>query len=176
MVGIGMGAFAVSKRRPIGDNIRLTMALAVVSVLPDLDVIAFSFGIPYHHPFGHRGFGHSLFAAAIISLVIWLLIRGDMRLRSGNSIRVRELIVITVVAMSHPLLDMLTNGGLSIAVFAPFSFKRYFFPIDPIPVSPIGLTKSLFPILYFEAKLFVPIALGLWTFRYFLNRVIRHAG
>ncbi len=176
VVGIGLGAYAVSKRRTLRDNIVLTVTLAVVSVFPDLDVIAFSFGIPYHHPFGHRGVGHSLIAAAIISLFFWSFMRWDMNLRAENSIGLRELAVATIVAVSHPLLDMLTNGGLGIAVFAPFSFERHFFPIELIPVSPIGLTKSLLPILYFEAKLFVPMALGLWISRWFLNRCFRQSG
>jgi inner membrane protein len=33
----------------------------VCSMIPDADIIAFSFGIPYHHFLGHRGFFHSLF-------------------------------------------------------------------------------------------------------------------
>jgi inner membrane protein len=33
--------------------------LAVLcSILPDVDVLGFSFGIPYHHVLGHRGFFH----------------------------------------------------------------------------------------------------------------------
>ena len=33
----------------------------------------------------------------------------------------------------------LTDGGLGVAFFAPFSARRYFFPWRPIEVSPIGL-------------------------------------
>jgi inner membrane protein len=36
------------------------------------------------------------------------------------------------------LLDALTNGGLGVALFAPFSNERFFFPWRPIEVSPIG--------------------------------------
>ena len=35
---------------------RLTFALVVLSVFPDLDVVAFQLGIPYSHWLGHRGF------------------------------------------------------------------------------------------------------------------------
>lgn len=31
------------------------------TVVPDADVIAFDFGIPYGHLFGHRGITHSIF-------------------------------------------------------------------------------------------------------------------
>jgi inner membrane protein len=37
------------------------------------------------------------------------------------------------------MLDALTNGGLGVGFFAPFSNKRYFFPYRPIKVSPIGI-------------------------------------
>src|SRR4051794_25124040 len=39
------------------------------SMLPDIDVIGFSFGIPYDDMFGHRGFTHSLFFAAVVAAV-----------------------------------------------------------------------------------------------------------
>jgi inner membrane protein len=37
-------------------------------MLPDIDVIAFSFGIPYEAMFGHRGFTHSFFFAALVGV------------------------------------------------------------------------------------------------------------
>lgn len=43
-----------------------------------------------------------------------------------------------VVAVSHPLLDSLTDGGLGVALFWPFSNERFFAPWRPIPVAPIG--------------------------------------
>src|SRR5215468_1372822 len=42
---------------------RLLLAGVVGSILPDFDVIAFRFGIPYEDQFGHRGFSHSFFFA-----------------------------------------------------------------------------------------------------------------
>jgi inner membrane protein len=32
----------------------------------------------------------------------------------------------------------MTNGGLGVAFFSPFTNSRYFFPFHPIMVSPIG--------------------------------------
>ena len=40
---------------------------ALCSVLPDLDVIGFRFGVRYSDFWGHRGFTHSLFFAALIA-------------------------------------------------------------------------------------------------------------
>ena len=42
------------------------------------------------------------------------------------------------VTFTHPLLDMLTNGGFGVALLAPFSNQRFFLPWRPIEVSPIG--------------------------------------
>lgn len=39
------------------------------SVLPDADVLAFRFGIPYADPFGHRGASHSLALAVLLGLL-----------------------------------------------------------------------------------------------------------
>jgi inner membrane protein len=44
-----------------------------------------------------------------------------------------------LATLSHPTLDALTNGGLGVGFFAPFSNERYFFAYRPIEVSPIGV-------------------------------------
>ena len=44
---------------------------------------------------------------------------------------------------SHGLLDMLTNGGLGVALFWPFEQTRHFAPLTPIAVSPIGLSDFI---------------------------------
>ena len=44
-----------------------------------------------------------------------------------------------MVTASHGILDALTDGGLGIALLAPFDYDRYFFPWTPIVVSPIGI-------------------------------------
>jgi membrane-bound metal-dependent hydrolase YbcI (DUF457 family) len=61
---------------------------------------------------------------------------------------------------------MLTDGGLGIAVFAPFSSHRFFFPVQPIPVSPIGISPRVFPILAWEAAVFAPFPLAAWGSRF----------
>ena len=48
-----------------------------------------------------------------------------------------------LLTASHGILDALTNGGLGIAIFSPFSNERYFFPWTPITVSPIGVAGFL---------------------------------
>jgi inner membrane protein len=112
----------------------LLLAGAVCSIIPDLDVIGFRFGVRYQDLLGHRGFTHSiLFAAALGALV------GLTLFRHGPVGGWTVFLFLFVSTLSHPLLDMLTNGGLGVALLAPFSRERYFFPWRPIEVSPIGV-------------------------------------
>jgi len=113
---------------------RLLLAGVVGSILPDFDVIAFRFGIPYEDQFGHRGFSHSFFFAALIGL---LGACGHRWLRCGFGIAFCFLFVSTA---SHGILDAFTNGGLGIAFFWPWSDERYFLRYRVIEVSPIGLS------------------------------------
>ena len=46
---------------------------------------------------------------------------------------------LAVLGASHGILDAMTDGGLGIALLAPFANTRYFLPWAPIPVAPIGL-------------------------------------
>jgi inner membrane protein len=111
---------------------RLTAAAAICAALPDLDVVAFRFGIPYGSMLGHRGVTHSLIGAgAIAAAALALTDRGT---KSGWT----SWVVLFAATASHGLLDALTDGGLGVAFFAPFSSARYFFPWRPILVSPIG--------------------------------------
>jgi len=118
---------------------RLWIVSAVCAMLPDIDVISFAFGIRYEAMFGHRGFTHSFFFAALTGLVATSLVRSDSESRTPDSGRVGLFLWFTAVTASHGLLDALTNGGRGIAFFAPFSDYRYFFPWRPIQVSPIGV-------------------------------------
>ena len=112
----------------------LVLAGAVCSIIPDLDVIGFGFGIKYNDMLGHRGFTHSIvFAAALGALVAFTLFRDSP---GGPWL---TFIFLFLSTLSHPLLDMLTNGGLGVALLAPLSGERYFFPCRPIEVSPIGV-------------------------------------
>jgi inner membrane protein len=105
------------------------------AILPDLDVVAFAFGIPYSSMLGHRGLSHSISFALLVSLLATALaLQGQPR----DHHRLRIWSFLFLAAVSHGVLDAFTNGGLGIAFFAPFSAERCFFPVTPIQVSPIG--------------------------------------
>jgi inner membrane protein len=137
---IAATAVAPWYRTPRG---RFYLWTAIAAMLPDIDVIAFSFGIPYEAMFGHRGFTHSFFFAVLVgAAATWHLLhrRGSDSHRPGSHPhRLALFFWFTAVTASHGLLDALTNGGRGIAFFAPFSDHRYFFPWRPIQVSPIGV-------------------------------------
>jgi inner membrane protein len=119
---------------------RVWLLGAACSVAPDLDVIGFRFGIHYGDVLGHRGLTHSIpFAVAVTTAMVALCFRNGL---AGISRRSLWLYLFLAMA-SHGLLDALTNGGLGIALLAPFDNSRYFFPVRPIEVSPIGIKSFL---------------------------------
>lgn len=112
---------------------RLLLLGAVCAVLPDADAVGYWVGIPYDHVLGHRGFLHSiLFALLLGPATAWWLYRD-----CATPERARIACYLSCATLSHGLLDALTNGGLGVAFFAPFSGARYFFPFRPIEVSPL---------------------------------------
>jgi inner membrane protein len=109
----------------------------VCSVLPDLDVIGFGFGIRYGDFWGHRGFTHSLFFAAALAGVVTI---AAFRRRGAGSGRLSVFAYLFLATASHGVLDAMTDGGLGVAFFSPFENGRCFLPWRPIRVSPIGAT------------------------------------
>lgn len=107
------------------------------SILPDIDVLSFAFGIDYGAVFGHRGLTHSLSVALVLAFVVVGLWFREVQTWS----RMWWLLIghFFLVTASHGVLDALTNGGLGIAFFAPFDNSRYFLPWRPVMVSPIGV-------------------------------------
>ena len=115
---------------------RFWILTALCAALPDIDVVGFTFGIRYNDLLGHRGLTHSFaFALFVGVLVVLVFFRKLPRPASIWAL----IVYFTVVTASHPLLDAMTDGGRGVALLAPFSNARYFFPWRPIKVSPIGL-------------------------------------
>jgi inner membrane protein len=127
----------------VGGPSRLTIwgLGALCSVVPDLDVISFYVGLSYGHVLGHRGLSHSLLFAAGLASVVAVLLR-----RTRTAIPLAQLWAFFFLATaSHGLLDAMTNGGLGVAFFAPFSDARYSLPWRPIVVSPISIRDFFGP-------------------------------
>ena len=157
----GLGHFAVGAaagRLHTGNrDTSLAMAMAafcVLSVLPDADVVGFSFGIPYDAPYGHRGASHSVAAGLALGLLA-----GALGRLLGLEWR-RTTVLACLVATSHGLLDTLTDGGRGIALLWPLSDERFFSPWRPLPVSPLGpavLSEWGLRVLLVELVYFSPL-------------------
>ena len=110
---------------------------ALCSVVPDLDVIGFYFGIQYGDLWGHRGLTHSVvFAALLAGSIVAVWYRGK-----GTVAMTGLFLYFFFCTASHGVLDSITNGGLGVGFLAPFETTRYFFPVRPVLVSPIGVSE-----------------------------------
>jgi inner membrane protein len=133
---VAASAITAAFYRP-GVSKRVWIAGIVCSMLPDLDVIGFRFGVHYGDFWGHRGFTHSLVFAALLAGAVTVAIaqvRPEIR-------RVSLFVYLFLATASHGLLDAMTDGGLGVAFFSPFDNGRYFLPWRPIRVSPIGISR-----------------------------------
>jgi inner membrane protein len=145
-IAVGLAA---SRLAPVPRLHRVAWAVALValSCLPDADVIAFTLGIPYSAPFGHRGASHSLVFAAACGVLVGLLALFT-KLPAWR---------VGVVA---------GDGGLGVALLWPFSDTRYFASWRPIPVAPIGsrlFAQHGIELMLHECLLFLPFFIAaLW--------------
>jgi inner membrane protein len=121
-----------------GTPARIWITGAVCSALPDLDVIGFRFGVHYGDFWGHRGFTHSLFFAALLATTA-LVLRAWHGALGMSTLSLWTFFFLATA--SHGFLDAMTDGGLGVAFFSPFDNTRYFLPFTPIRVSPIGISR-----------------------------------
>ncbi|MDE2596747.1 MAG: metal-dependent hydrolase [Sphingomonadales bacterium] len=142
----------------------LALAGTVLAMAPDLDVIGFRFGIAYGADWGHRGATHS-FALAALATASVLAFWPAARTRT-------HAVFLFLSAASHGLLDMMTTGGLGVALFWPVETTRHFFAVRPIRVSPIGarfFTPRGLETVWSELRwVWLPclgVALGGWSLR-----------
>ncbi|MCL1961177.1 MAG: metal-dependent hydrolase [Desulfovibrionaceae bacterium] len=162
-------AVALGWRRIPGPALLAGMLAAIA---PDLDGIAFKLGIASGGMTGHRGFTHTLLFALLLGLAGYALApRWRMRRWAGYA-------WIALCTLSHPLLDMMTNGGAGIALLWPLDSAHRFFSWRPIEVSPVSLKRLMSPrgaqVLRSEAlTVWAPLmsaALLAWAARHGLTR------
>jgi inner membrane protein len=115
--------------RPIMRPAVLVTAVVLV-ILPDIDILGLRLGVPYGGVFGHRGFTHSLFFAALCALPAALALA--RRTRTGPFVL---WVYLFLVMASHGVLDACTDGGRGVAFFSPFDATRYRFSWHPIRVA-----------------------------------------
>ena len=116
----------------------IVVSSGLLAVAPDLDTYAMrAFDVPYDSFFGHRGFFHSPFLLAVASI----LLAGAVA--RGGGMRPVGWLALTwaACAITHPLLDALTDGGGGVMLLFPLSDARVFFPWRPIHVSPLSILR-----------------------------------
>lgn len=126
VVPIALAVAAGPKRIPAS----VAVAGAALAMVPDADVIGFGFGIEYADTWGHRGATHALAFALLLTAAlaaVWRQARAPLAFA-----------FLLLATASHGLLDSVTDGGLGIALLWPVDNTRYFAPLTPIRVSPIG--------------------------------------
>ncbi len=136
------------------------------SIVPDLDVIGFYFGIHYGDLWGHRGMTHSLLFAGLLSAALVAM----WHRRKVKDAQVRIFVYLFLCTASHGVLDALTDGGLGVAFFSPFDTSRYFFAARPVAVSPIGIgaffSEEAFRVLVSEVEwIWLPTMAGFFIVR-----------
>ncbi|HET8848383.1 MAG TPA: metal-dependent hydrolase [Marinobacter sp.] len=117
--------------KTLGRSVLITGA--VIGTLPDLDVVI-DYGTAVANFTQHRGFSHSLFILAPVSLLLaWLLWRWRPQLSYRRWLALAGLILIT-----HPILDSFTTYGTQL--FWPFGDPvalNTLFIIDPLYTLPL---------------------------------------
>lgn len=130
-VPVGLAIAAGSKRIPP----RVLVLGMVFAALPDIDSLGYAYGVEYGSAFGHRGFTHSLFMAAVAAFIAMFFAR---RLKA----RPLTVFLFAFLSMaSHGLLDSLTTAGRGVAFFWPWDSSRYMLPWRLIEVSPISFRR-----------------------------------
>ena len=108
------------------------------AMLPDADIIGFSFGIKYGSFWGDRGVSHSLLFALLIGVLIaYIFYKKQFATRKGLLL----MLFFFLCTASHGIFDAMTTGGRGVAFFSPFNDTRFFFSWRPITVSPIGIER-----------------------------------
>ncbi|WP_269309942.1 metal-dependent hydrolase [Oxalobacter vibrioformis] len=128
-LGIGLGKKTIPTR--------LLVTGILFSVIPDFDGIGFWTGIAYGSTIGHRGLTHSLVFAVLLALF------GTLFFKWFRTTARATFFFLLLTTVSHTLLDSITNGGLGVVFFWPWSNKRYFLPWQVIEVSPIRISDFL---------------------------------
>ena len=161
---------ALGKTIRWSESTKVSFCSFLCGSLPDLDFVGRYLGIKYADHWGHRGWTHSLVMAMLIGLLLSnLCSQKELKSKLG------WWLYFSFLTCTHTLLDMLTNGGHGVALFAPWSHSRVFFSQSyrVINVSPMHFHNftwdRLAPVFLSELTwIIIPICLVL-TIRWFFE-------
>jgi inner membrane protein len=108
----------------------IPVSSSILAAAPDLDLpLMRTFNL--YGFLGHRGFFHSPFFLVLFAMLFATIVAR----KHGRLAMVWTAVTWTGCALTHPLLDALTDAGSGISLLFPFSKARLFFPWRPIHVS-----------------------------------------
>lgn len=122
--------YTLSQIAPVPKTRGFVFWMTFLPIVPDFDYAGWVMRVPYDSFWGHRGFTHSILFALILATFAVLTLRQIQKWK--------VILFLFLATISHAVLDAFTNGGLGVAFFSPYNLARYFFPWQPIEVSPIG--------------------------------------
>ncbi len=142
-----LGATVAGIAAPAGHRRRALLMGAALGTLPDLDVFI-DYGDAVKNFTYPRGFSHSLFVLAPVSLLLWVLLKRFWP--PARDAAIRWLAVISLALLTHPLLDAHTAYGTQLfwPLTLPPTAWATIFIIDPLYTLPllIGvLVVSIWP-------------------------------
>ena len=121
---------------PRGQRRKALLVGAALGTLPDLDVYI-DYGDAVKNFTYHRGFSHSLFVLAPLSIVLWLILRKVWAPVRGAPWH--WLAAISLALLTHPLLDAHTAYGTQLfwPLTVPPTMWATLFIIDPLYTLPL---------------------------------------
>ena len=131
-----LGASVAGVCAPSGHRGKAMLLGAALGTLPDLDVFI-DFGGAVENFTYHRGFSHSLFVLAPLSVLIWVCMRRWWAPARDGSLR--WLAAVSLALLTHPLLDAHTAYGTQLfwpLNMPPTSWATLFI-IDPLYTLPL---------------------------------------
>jgi inner membrane protein len=136
VVGAALALPAIESKviRSVLPGWAIPVSSGLLGVAPDLDTFVMrALGMPFGGFLGHRGFFHSPFFLILFCGIL----AGIVTRRAWFWLAVMW----SASAVTHPLLDALTDGGSGVMLLFPFSDARLFLPWRPIHVSPMSMSR-----------------------------------
>ncbi|MDF0606531.1 metal-dependent hydrolase [Neisseriaceae bacterium TC5R-5] len=141
VAGSCIAYLALPAKAPPAQRNKALWLCALLAMLPDLDLLTLKLGIAYTSPWGHRGFSHSI-AFAVAAAAMAALLSRQLWQRLGFSLATAWLLL-SLVILSHPLLDMFTDASYGPAWLLPWGKERYLADWRPITGAPLSLHRWL---------------------------------
>lgn len=112
---------------------RLLLAAIFCSCWQDLDLVTFAFEMRPPEALAHRGAAHSLFAAALMAILVAAVVTRSLRAAP----------FLFLCGASHGLIDLVTAGEHGVALFWPLSDARITSSWKLLPAVQVGLDEYL---------------------------------